>query len=60
MKDEQRAENTDQSTTKASLGRREFLSKGPYWRSWIFLYPKGDPRNDFNAKVGLSFPIGKR
>ncbi len=27
---------------------------------WIFLYPKGDPRNDFNAKVGLSFPIGKR
>jgi hypothetical protein len=21
---------------------------------WIFLYPKGDPRNDYNAKVGVS------
>ena len=27
---------------------------------WVFLYPKGDPRNDFNSKVGFSFPIGKR
>jgi hypothetical protein len=27
---------------------------------WVFLYPKGDPRNDFNSKVGLSFPIGRR
>jgi hypothetical protein len=27
---------------------------------WIFLYPKGDPRNDYNAKVGISFPFGKR
>ena len=24
---------------------------------WIFLYPKGDPRNDYNAKVGVSFPF---
>jgi hypothetical protein len=27
---------------------------------WIFLYPKGDPRNDYNAKVGVSFPFGHR
>jgi hypothetical protein len=26
---------------------------------WVFLYPNGDPRNDFNAKVGLSFPFGR-
>jgi hypothetical protein len=24
---------------------------------WVFLYPKGDPRNDYNAKVGVSFPF---
>ncbi len=28
MSDEQRSENTEESTTKSSLGRREFLSKG--------------------------------
>ena len=22
---------------------------------WVFLYPRGDPRNDFNAKAGVSF-----
>ncbi|ADV80880.1 hypothetical protein [Terriglobus saanensis] len=22
---------------------------------WVLLYPKGDPRNDFNAKAGVSF-----
>lgn|GEM_PF-2950491 len=22
---------------------------------WVFLYPKGDPRNDYNAKAGVSF-----
>jgi hypothetical protein len=27
---------------------------------WVFLYPKGDPRNAYNAKVGLSFPFGHR
>lgn len=27
---------------------------------YVFLYPEGDWRNDFNSKVGLSFPIGKR
>ena len=27
---------------------------------YVFLYPKGDPRNDFNAKVGFSFPFGRR
>lgn len=27
---------------------------------WIFLYPKGDARDDFNSKLGFSFPIGKR
>lgn len=27
---------------------------------YAFLYPKGDPRNDYNAKVGLSFPFGHR
>jgi hypothetical protein len=25
---------------------------------YVFLYPKGDWRNDYNAKVGFSFPIG--
>jgi hypothetical protein len=24
---------------------------------WIFLYPEGDPRNDFNAKAGISIPF---
>lgn len=27
---------------------------------YVFLYPKGDWRNDFNSKVGFSFPIGHR
>jgi hypothetical protein len=27
---------------------------------YIFLYPHSDWRNDYNAKVGLSFPIGHR
>jgi hypothetical protein len=27
---------------------------------WIFLYPKGDARNDFNAKVGLVFSFGRQ
>ena len=27
---------------------------------WVFLCPKGQPRNDFNAKVGFSFPIGRK
>ena len=27
---------------------------------YIFLYPKGDPRNDYNAKVGISLPLGHR
>ena len=27
---------------------------------YIFLYPKGDWRNDFNSKAGFSFPIGRR
>jgi hypothetical protein len=25
---------------------------------WVFLYPKGDPRNDYNAKVGISIALG--
>lgn len=27
---------------------------------YVFVYPKGDARNDFNAKIGFSFPIGHR
>lgn len=27
---------------------------------YVFLYPQGDWRNDFNAKVGLSYGFGKR
>lgn len=27
---------------------------------WVFLYPHGDPRNDFNAKAGISIPFGRR
>lgn len=27
---------------------------------YVFLYPHGDWRNDYNGKVGLSFPIGHR
>jgi hypothetical protein len=27
---------------------------------YIFLFPKSDWRNDYNAKVGFSFPIGRR
>jgi hypothetical protein len=27
---------------------------------YIFRYPEGDWRNDFNSKMGLSFPIGRR
>jgi hypothetical protein len=41
----------------------------PFWKGvslivtpaeWVFLYPRGDPRNDYNAKVGISIPFGKR
>ncbi|HTV08018.1 MAG TPA: hypothetical protein VMD97_03110 [Candidatus Aquilonibacter sp.] len=27
---------------------------------YVFLYPMSEPRNDYNAKVGLSFPFGHR
>lgn len=27
---------------------------------YVFLYPKGDWRNDFNTKVGISYGFGKR
>lgn len=27
---------------------------------YVFLYPEGDWRNDYNAKIGLSFPFGHR
>jgi hypothetical protein len=27
---------------------------------YVFLYPHGDPRHVYNAKVGLSFPFGHR
>jgi hypothetical protein len=27
---------------------------------YIFLYPNSTVRNDYNAKVGLSFPFGRR
>ena len=27
---------------------------------YIFLYPQGDIRNDYNAKVGISFPFGHK
>jgi hypothetical protein len=27
---------------------------------YIFLYPKGDWRNDYNARIGLSFSLGHR
>ena len=27
---------------------------------YVFTYPDGDPRNSFNAKVSLVFPIGKK
>jgi hypothetical protein len=26
----------------------------------VLLYPHNDPRNDFNAKAGLSFSFGRR
>jgi hypothetical protein len=26
----------------------------------VLLYPQNDPRNDFNAKAGLSFSFGRR
>jgi len=27
---------------------------------YVFVYPHGDWRNDYNGKLGLSFPIGRR
>jgi hypothetical protein len=27
---------------------------------WVFRYPNSNPRNDFNAKAGISIPFGKR
>jgi hypothetical protein len=27
---------------------------------YIFLYPHGDWRNDYNGKLGVSFPVGRR
>jgi hypothetical protein len=41
-----------------SLNRHVDLALTP--AEWVFLYPNGDPRNDYNAKVGLSFPFGHR
>jgi hypothetical protein len=35
------------------ISRRVAFTMTP--AEWIFLYPKGDPRNDYNAKVGVSF-----
>ena len=35
------------------LGRHFAVTATP--AEWVFLYPKGDPRNDYNAKAGVSF-----
>ncbi|HEX4426180.1 MAG TPA: hypothetical protein VH079_12345 [Terriglobales bacterium] len=39
---------------------RKWVSLAITPAEWVFLDPKGDPRNDFNSKIGFSFPIGKR
>jgi hypothetical protein len=39
---------------------RRWISVAVTPAEWVFLYPKGDPRNDFNAKIGFSFPLGHR
>jgi hypothetical protein len=48
--------------TGASFGipLRQWVSLAITPAEYIFLYPKGDVRNDFNSKVGFSFPIGHR
>jgi hypothetical protein len=43
-----------------SIPIRRWVSLSVTPAEYIFLYPKGDWRNDYNAKVGLSFPIGHR
>jgi hypothetical protein len=40
------------------LAHRLVLSITP--AEYIFLYPRADWRNDFNAKVGITFPFGHR
>lgn len=43
-----------------SVPLRSWVSLTVTPAEWVFLYPKGQARNDFNAKVGFSFPIGRR
>jgi hypothetical protein len=43
-----------------SVPLRKWVSLAITPAEYIFLYPKGEIRNDFNSKVGLSFPIGHR
>jgi hypothetical protein len=39
---------------------RSWVSLAVTPAEWVFVYPKGNPRNDFNSKIGFSFPIGRR
>jgi hypothetical protein len=43
-----------------SIPIRSWVSLAVTPAQYIFLYPHGDWRNDYNAKLGLSFPIGRR
>ena len=55
---------TNQAPVAAGVGLSIPLAK---WAAlsitpaeYVFLYPHADWRNDFNAKAGLSFPLGHR
>ena len=39
---------------------RRWVSLAVTPAEWVLLYPHGLPRNDFNSKIGLSFPFGRR
>lgn len=43
-----------------SIPIRKWVSLAVTPAQYAFLYPHGDWRNDYNGKVGLSFPIGRR
>ena len=46
--------------TNFTIPLKPWVSFGVTPAEYIFLYPNSDWRNDFNSKVGFSFPFGKR
>lgn len=43
-----------------SIPIRSWIAFGATPAEWVFLYPNGNPRNDFNTKIGLTLSLGRR